>query len=79
MAPSADPTGAALHQAGRGDEGAFARFYDLTAAMVHGIVVRVVRDPSMADEVTQSDEARRHLSADVAHELRTQAPGPNRR
>ena len=53
VAPSADPTGAALHQAGRGDEGAFARFYDLTAAMVHGIVVRVVRDPSMADEVTQ--------------------------
>lgn len=53
VAPSADPTGAALHQAGRGDEGAFARFYDLTAAMVHGIVLRVVRDPSMADEVTQ--------------------------
>ena len=53
VAAPADPTGAALHQAGRGDEDAFARFYDLTAAMVHGIVVRVVRDPSMADEVTQ--------------------------
>lgn len=53
VAPSADPTGAALHQAGRGDEAAFARFYDLTTAMVHGIVLRVVRDPSMAEEVTQ--------------------------
>lgn len=52
-ATPADPAGTALHGAGRGDEAAFARFYDLTAAMVHGVVLRVVRDPSMAEEITQ--------------------------
>ncbi|MEQ8841640.1 MAG: ECF RNA polymerase sigma factor SigK [Acidimicrobiales bacterium] len=50
---AADAVGSALHQAGRGDEKAFGRFYDLTAAMVHGIVLRVVRDPGMAEEITQ--------------------------
>ncbi len=52
-AAPADPVGTALHQAGRGDEAAFGRFYDLTAAMVHGVVLRVVRDPGMAEEITQ--------------------------
>jgi RNA polymerase sigma-70 factor (ECF subfamily) len=37
----------------RGDEAAFAELYDLVAPRVHTVVLRVVRDPSMADEVTQ--------------------------
>ena len=43
----------ALVAAARGDERAFGDFYDAVAATVHGIVLRVVRDPSMAQEVTQ--------------------------
>jgi RNA polymerase sigma-70 factor, ECF subfamily len=42
-----------LRQAGRGDEAAFSEFYDQTAALVTGIVRRVVRDPAMAEEITQ--------------------------
>lgn len=37
----------------RGDESAFARLYDELAPLVYGIVLNVVRDPSMSDEVTQ--------------------------
>ena len=44
---------ALLQRAGRGDEAAFGEFYDQASATVHGIVLRVVRDPSMAEEVTQ--------------------------
>ena len=54
--PPADPDealGLALAAAGRGDEAAFSQVYDLTSAMVHGIVLKVVRDPAMAEEVTQ--------------------------
>lgn len=47
-----DATGVLL-RAARGDEAAFGRFYDLTASVVHGVVLRVVRDPSIAEEVTQ--------------------------
>ena len=36
-----------------GDQGAFAELYDRMAALVHGVVRRVVRDPSQSDEVTQ--------------------------
>ncbi len=43
----------ALIGAGRGDEEAFSRVYDLTSPMVHGVVLKVVRDPAMAEEVTQ--------------------------
>lgn len=43
----------ALQRAGRGDESAFAEFYDLASGIVHGTVLRVVRDPSIAEEVTQ--------------------------
>jgi RNA polymerase sigma-70 factor (ECF subfamily) len=42
-----------LRQAGRADEAAFARLYDATAARVHGLALRVVRDPAQAEEVTQ--------------------------
>src|SRR4051794_961159 len=42
-----------LHRAGRGDEAAFAALYDSTCARVFGLALRVVRDPGMAEEVTQ--------------------------
>ena len=42
-----------LSRAGRGDQAAFAELYDATSALVHGIVLKVVRDPSQAEEITQ--------------------------
>lgn len=42
-----------LRRIARGDEAAFAALYDQTAARVHGLVLRVVRDPAQAEEVTQ--------------------------
>jgi RNA polymerase sigma-70 factor (ECF subfamily) len=42
-----------LAAAARGDEQSFARFYDLTAARVYGMVLRVIRDPAQSAEVTQ--------------------------
>lgn len=36
-----------------GDEQAFERLYDLLAPRVHGLVLRVVRDPAQSEEVTQ--------------------------
>jgi RNA polymerase sigma-70 factor (ECF subfamily) len=42
-----------VRQSARGDEQAFADLYDATAARVHGLVLRVIRDPSQAEEVTQ--------------------------
>lgn len=44
---------AALQRSGRGDETAFAEFYDLISPLVFGTVVRVVRDRALAEEVTQ--------------------------
>ena len=44
---------ASLKLSGRGDEAAFARLYDATAARAYGLAVRVVRDPSQAEEVAQ--------------------------
>ncbi|MFL6062130.1 MAG: ECF RNA polymerase sigma factor SigK [Marmoricola sp.] len=50
-------TGAALAEllraSARGDEQAFAELYDATSARVHGLVLRVVRDPAQSEEVTQ--------------------------
>lgn len=48
-----DPASAALAAAGHGDQKAFGDFYDETSSMVYGIVLRVIRDPSQAEEVTQ--------------------------
>lgn len=48
--PSAED---ALLQAGRGDEAAFATFYDLTADLVYGTARTIVRDPAMAEDVAQ--------------------------
>jgi RNA polymerase sigma-70 factor (ECF subfamily) len=54
-ADSASPPdlGQLLKLSGRGDEAAFARLYDATAARAFGLAVRVVRDPAQAEEVTQ--------------------------
>jgi len=48
-----DPLGALLGRAGRGDHDAFAELYDALAPLLHGIVLRVVRDPAQSEEVTQ--------------------------
>lgn len=42
-----------LQRSSRGDEQAFAALYDATNARVYGLVRRVVRDPSQAQEVAQ--------------------------
>lgn len=42
-----------LRRSSRGDEAAFAELYDLFAARVYGMVMRVVRDPAQSEEVTQ--------------------------
>lgn len=44
---------ALLNRSARGDRAAFADLYDATARRVHGLVLRVVRDPAQAEEVTQ--------------------------
>jgi len=42
-----------LRRSSLGDEQAFAELYDATSARLHGLVLRVVRNPAQADEVTQ--------------------------
>ena len=42
-----------LVTAGRGDAAAFEEVYDAVAASVHGLALRIVRDPEMAQDVTQ--------------------------
>lgn len=42
-----------LARSRRGDSRAFAQFYDATAARSYGLALRVVRDPSQAEEVVQ--------------------------
>ena len=42
-----------LKRAGRGDEQAFAEWYDATSARAFGLAVRVLRDRAQAEEVTQ--------------------------
>lgn len=42
-----------LRRSARGDRAAFAELYDATAARVHGLSLRVVRNPAQAEEVTQ--------------------------
>jgi RNA polymerase sigma-70 factor (ECF subfamily) len=48
-----DPTRALMQRVGRGDQTAFAELYDMIAGLVHGVVLRVVRDPSQTEEVVQ--------------------------
>ncbi|MEO5653278.1 MAG: ECF RNA polymerase sigma factor SigK [Marmoricola sp.] len=45
--------GELLRRSGRGDEAAFAQLYDATSSRAFGLAVRVVRDPSQAEEVAQ--------------------------
>lgn len=42
-----------VRRAGRGDESAFAQWYDATSARAFGLAVRVLRDRAQAEEVTQ--------------------------
>lgn len=49
----ADPLGTLLSRAGRGDHAAFSELYDALAPLLHGVVLKVVRDPSQSEEVTQ--------------------------
>jgi RNA polymerase sigma-70 factor (ECF subfamily) len=51
--PDRQELGELLKLSGRGDEAAFAELYDATSARAYGLAVRVVRDPSQAEEVTQ--------------------------
>ncbi|RLV47524.1 sigma-70 family RNA polymerase sigma factor [Nocardioides mangrovicus] len=44
---------ALIQRSGRGDERAFAALYDAVVRRLHGLVLRVVRDPAQAEEVTQ--------------------------
>ena len=48
-----DPLGELLRRAGRGDQSAFAELYDALSPLVYGVVLKVVRDPSQAEEVAQ--------------------------
>ena len=42
-----------LARVARGDEDAFAAFYDSAGGLVYGLVRRIVRDPAQSEEVTQ--------------------------
>jgi RNA polymerase sigma-70 factor (ECF subfamily) len=53
VATPAGDLGQLLKRSGRGDEAAFAQLYDATSARAYGLAVRVVRDPSQAEEVAQ--------------------------
>jgi RNA polymerase sigma factor (sigma-70 family) len=46
------PLAALLRQAARGDQPSLALLYDRTATAVQGLVMRILRDPGMAEEVT---------------------------
>ncbi len=61
--PSGSPSGGSplgpedlaelLARSGRGDESAFATFYDATSSRAYGLALRVVRNPAHAEEVAQ--------------------------
>lgn len=48
-----NPADALMVRVARGDQAAFADLYDEVAPRVHSVVLRVLRDPAMAEEVTQ--------------------------
>ncbi|MGH3447421.1 MAG: ECF RNA polymerase sigma factor SigK [Nocardioidaceae bacterium] len=48
-----DELGLVLARVARGDQAAFTELYDATAAMVFGVVLRVLRDHAQAEEVSQ--------------------------
>lgn|SRR6478735_5571992 len=49
----ADAVSDALQRCATGDQHAVATLYDLTAAKVYGLALRVLRNPAQAEEVTQ--------------------------
>ncbi len=49
----ADQLTVVLSAVAQGDEAAFAELYDLTSNRLFGIVRRIVRNPSLAEEITQ--------------------------
>ena len=51
--PDGDLLAPLLRRAGLGDQVAFGELYDQLAGLVHGVVLKVVRDPSQSEEVTQ--------------------------
>lgn len=53
LAVAGDDASRLLAAVGGGDQHAFAALYDLVAPIVHGVAVRVTRNPSIAEEVTQ--------------------------
>ena len=42
-----------MARSARGDQVAFAELYDITSRRIHGVVLRVLRSPEHAEEVTQ--------------------------
>jgi RNA polymerase sigma-70 factor (ECF subfamily) len=48
-----DALAALMRQVGRGDQAAFGQLYDQIVGLVHGVVLKVLRDPSQSEEVTQ--------------------------
>lgn len=42
-----------LARVARGDQDSFARLYDETSSRIYGLVLRVVRDPALAEQVTR--------------------------
>lgn len=64
----ADPVASAIERAARGDQAAFAEFYDAVSPVVFGTTLKVLRNQAMAEEVTQ----------DVFLELWKQAPNYDR-
>jgi RNA polymerase sigma-70 factor (ECF subfamily) len=52
-AAGSDPQRELIQRVGRGDQDAFAELYDATAPLVHGVVLKVVRDLSHTEEVVQ--------------------------
>lgn len=53
VAPGAADLADDLKAASRGDQQAFARVYDATSAKLYGLVLRVLRNPALAEEVAQ--------------------------
>ncbi|CAA9381206.1 MAG: RNA polymerase ECF-type sigma factor [uncultured Nocardioides sp.] len=51
--PDAGDLAELLARSGRGDETAFAAFYDATSNRAYGLALRVVRNPAHAEEVAQ--------------------------
>lgn len=52
-AATADAVSVDLQRAGGGDQAAFARVFDALGPVVHGVILRVVRAPALAEEIAQ--------------------------